>query len=579
MFSPRHPIPLTVFGALALACGLPAQQPNGGRLDHLFDVPATPNNLSELELIDIEDLNGDGVPELLLAQYEAQALGFDEAGVVDLLDGASRSLLHRWTGSQEEQEFGIAVEVVPDQDGDGLQDVLIGSEGWNSDSGRVELFSSAAPFSRLATWNAIQNSEGFGAEVRLLGDLNGDLSPEIAVGAPYWSGVFSNSDGRVYIYELSKPAASGLLYTLDGDVLNPGWVTYGELGRTIEAATDLDFDSVPDLLVAAPGDEDTVFGTSGNVYAVSGATGSEIWSDGGSSFGDTFGWRLQQVDDVNGDGVGEFLVAAPLNAAITSPSGIVYLYSGADGDDLLEIIPEFDFGRFGEGLGAADFDLDGVRDFIIGAPVAARNGAARVGCIEVYSGADFSLLYRQWGERAGSLYGINAHDGVDRNGDGYPEILSWSFEMQGVTFDPRAWVLSGRLNPQVVASDDEVSLSAGGTVAFNLNFSADAAFYAYQVLYSGSGTGPVSIQGLPVPLGYDLNLVRSYLGDFAPYESAFLDMAGLLDNNGRATARLRVPAGAPGSLSGVTLHFAGIARAVWGDWEFSTVAAPVTFRP
>lgn len=562
---------------LFIGSGLSAQQPNGGRLDTLFELPSSANSQSDYVIADMEDLNGDGVPEIVVARAEAEAAGKEEAGTVELLDGATRGLLHQWAGTQEEQEMGVSVEIVTDQDGDGFEDILIGSPGWGNETGRVDLVSSVS-FLTIRSWQGQQAGEEFGEKVKLIGDVDGNGSLEIGVGAPNWTGSASFEDGRVFLYTISKSQASGLVRTLEGDVYGSPFRGYGRFGDEIEAIGDLNQDGRADLIVSAPGNEgaDYFAAVEGWVYGIEGDTGAQLWDAEGESLRDAFGVEVQAVGDLNSDGASEFLVSAPY-AEVFAPwaTGFVLLCDGRTGDDITFFLPEQDFTAFGLGLGAADFDLDGKKDFIVAAPGMDRASADNVGCFLVYSGADYSLMYQKWGELPGSYFGIAATHGVDRNGDGFPEIHCWALSASGPGYDPAGYSVSGKRVSQIAANGDEISRSSGGSIQFSFDFPQEAALYWYQLLYSSAGTGPVEIQGLSVPLGYDLNLVNSYLGN---YPSAFGTPSGLLNAQGDAAATLQLPANSfPPGLIGSTYYFSVLARAVWGDWEYASVAVPVTF--
>jgi FG-GAP repeat protein len=580
VLSPRSLAALSVLGfSLVLAETCIAQQPGGGRLDVYQSFPALPGGYGPIETLDIEDLNGDGIPELLIARSEDSAGGFEEAGILDVVDGASFAVLHRWQGNSEEEIFGSSLAVVDDFSGDGFADILVGSLGWDDYRGRVSLLESRPPYSTLRVWNGETPGSEFGAQVSSLGDIDGDGRDEAVFGAPYWRENFVGSGGKAYVYSLAKSQATGLQYEFLGSDFT-GLDTYNLFGAAIESMGDLNGDGVPDFLVSAPGEDESLFNyTSGEVFAFSGFNGTLIYARDGDSWGDGFGSSLARVADIDNDGVDDFLAGAPFAGGVPGfwETGMVLLYSGATGDDLAEFFADRPFGLFGYSVSSADFNLDGVADFLISAPSLAQGSDPNVGVMYVYSGADHSLMIEQFGPNAGSLGGIQAHAGIDRNSDGVPEIHSWMLRPDGQAIEPMAMIHSGAINPQISASTDMISRAAGGQVVFNLEFPDEASLYWYQLLYSGAGQGPVNIQGLSVPLGYDRNLVDSYMQNYSP---AFKKPSGLLSNQGDAVVTLNLPPnGTPPGLVGTTLYFAGIAKVVWGDWEYSSVSVPVTFTP
>lgn len=54
----------------------------------------------------------------------------------------------------------------------------------------------------------------------------------------------------------------------------------------------------------------------------------------GQRIGDQFGWEMEDVGDVDGDGAGDFAVSAPTNNGGGTQAGRIYIYSGATGAQL-----------------------------------------------------------------------------------------------------------------------------------------------------------------------------------------------------------------------------------------------------
>ena len=88
----------------------------------------------------------------------------------------------------------------------------------------------------------------------------------------------------------------------------------------------------------------------------------------GENIGDTFGWVAADLGDLNGDGVKELLIPAILNGENGPAAGKVYIYSGRD-----QTLLRAHLGNPGETYGysasnAEDVNADGVSDYIIGGP-------------------------------------------------------------------------------------------------------------------------------------------------------------------------------------------------------------------
>ncbi|MCK6527429.1 FG-GAP-like repeat-containing protein [Myxococcota bacterium] len=183
----------------------------------------------------------DGLAEVLLAAPTAELVagsGGDaysaggDTGVVFCFPG----VLGGWTRSQTEAEaggtieggvdgemLGTAMEIVPDLDGDGVAELLLGAPGGYFGGGGISgvLYQvgaeSACAGARSSldadvAWVGVDEGDLFGRYVAALGDVDGDGSPDFAVGAPS-SRLSGEEAGAVWI------VGPGLLVDDDGDGL------------------------------------------------------------------------------------------------------------------------------------------------------------------------------------------------------------------------------------------------------------------------------------------------------------------------------------------------------------------------
>lgn len=184
----------------------------------------------------------------------------------------------------------------------------------------------------------------------------------------------------------------------------PGAQEEGQFGHAVADAGDIDGDGISDLLIGAP-QEDVNATDAGRAYVLSGADGSELLtltSDNEQSEGE-FGYSVDGVGDINGDGVPDFVVGAHRENVNTedqgSDSGRAYLISGADGSILHTLVsPNFDqAGHFGYAVaGVGDTDGDDVPDVLVGAEnedYGTDYDDIEVGRAYLFSGADGSLLH------------------------------------------------------------------------------------------------------------------------------------------------------------------------------------------
>lgn len=151
------------------------------------------------------------------------------------------------------------------------------------------------------------------------------------------------------------------LYARDGDASGD------RLGSAVSGVGDLDGDAVPDILVGVPNHAGLAGPNAGRVYALSGADGAIVYVLDGDKLGDRFGASVAGIDDVNEDGVADFLVGADRadGTGGDGDAGRVYVFDGATGDLLAELIGENTQDFFG-------FAVAPIGDeqflFIVGAP-------------------------------------------------------------------------------------------------------------------------------------------------------------------------------------------------------------------
>lgn len=277
----------------------------------------------------VPDADGDGIADFLLGAYGEAEPGKSSAGHAYLFSGATGTLLRTLVSPRPTFAglFGHAVAGMPDADGDGRGDVLVQSEG--EDKGRVYGFSGAtgALLYSFGSPNAA-TLDGYFAE-RLAGsdDLDGDGRGDFLIGSP----LEDHYIGRAYLY-------SGATGTLLHELQSPNPQTSGDFGANISAVPDVDGDGRPDVGVGAPregpGDAPE---ESGRAYVFSGATGAllqTLISPNEQAFG--YFSAIAGVADLDGDGRGDFFIGASAEESGSSPedAGRVYIFSSGEGEAL-----------------------------------------------------------------------------------------------------------------------------------------------------------------------------------------------------------------------------------------------------
>jgi len=307
----------------------------------------------------LPDRDGDGVDEIV-----AGAPGEER---VRVLSGRSLATLLEIAGPAG-TEFGAAVAVVGDLDGDGAPEVAIGAPLADDGTGRVELRSSLDG-TLLRTLYGDGSAAGFGRSLVDLGDIDGDGSPELAVGTALPSGE-SVGWNPIFLGTIAIVATS------DGRVLarRHGWSGDSQYGNRLATLRDLDGDGRRDVAtIAWQADSSHVRHdfTRPTLELLSGATLAPLRIVDLLPLGEQTSQSLLRcaaLGDADGDGLDDIAVAdagpVPDDHDPGPYDSRAWAVSGATG----HVLREWRSGGapMGEGLCAAgDVDADGCDDLAI----------------------------------------------------------------------------------------------------------------------------------------------------------------------------------------------------------------------
>lgn len=388
------------------------------------------------------DLNGDGISDLVIGAPCATT-GQICAGAAYVVYGKQQGLPNPLNLSAITDASGIVVRgenvfdfvgnsvgVAGDLNGDDFEDLIIGASESSLNASyagaALVVFGTDQGLPGTLNMSELDGSNGFivlgnhpnsstGSSVSGAGDVNGDGFDDVVVGAPF------TLNGSAYVaFGGSQFDGSLSVANLDG---GNGFVINGinegdELGRSVAGAGDINGDGSDDLIIGAAlaGSEGAYAGAA---YIIFGQPQGQLWSptfdpsglDGNNGFVivgqvqfDNLGWSVAAAGDINGDGVGDIIVGAPLADPNGSESGATYVVFGSDqgfasavevaglnGTNGFAIHGAAAGDRSGESVSAAgDINGDGVDDLIIGAPGADPHGDA--------SGASYVVFGKPQGQ-------------------------------------------------------------------------------------------------------------------------------------------------------------------------------------
>lgn len=411
----------------------------------------------------LADVNGDGVGDYMAGAPYSDINGND-SGFVRRYSGATGATIDTLNGPGAEALFGMAVT---NRSGS----FIVGAPGTNNGTGTVYVFTNLGTL--VDSMNGIQAGEWFGASLTTghfyaPGQDDGVL--DFAIGAPFYNSGQILRVGRMEVRNGTPPYNS--LFGKIGP-LEP-WTFFGfslaGLG-TIEAG------ACDGLIVGAHGADPTDPGQA-FVYVYT----TTKYTKTGSENGSQFGFAVGAAGDVNGDGLNDFLIGAPLETANGNQAGRARLYSGATGNVLNTILGSQTFERMGEALaGGSNLNNAGNDDYVVCATGWDGTGidAGRARAVLSNNGFLWTVEGPVRGDRAGSsVAGVG-----DVNMDGYPDYIYGLPEADGP---------GGSFSVQ---RQGRVEVRSGLTGAFIRDFDGDQPNDAFGAAVAACGD--VNLDGVP----------------------------------------------------------------------------------
>jgi len=359
---------------------------------------------------ELGDVDGDHVGEAIVGEpFNGPN---NDSGSTYVFSGHTGRLLYRFDGAPGDWN-GFAMADAGDTDGDGVDDILVGSP--HNGRGHVDLYSGHTGL-LLHRFKGAQAGDSFGWSVSSAGDVDHDGHADVLIGATQLiagagTGYAVIESGRTY-----RP-----IRKLDGEENGD------QFGSGAGWTHDVDRDGIPDQIVGA---RDAGPGDRGRVYVFSGRTGAQLFAIDATRHGHDFGsFFVAGVGDVNGDGTPDLYAADYGDTtngvdAAGNGSGRAAVYSGRSGRRLLAWLGDAAGAGLGPGRSAGDVDGDGHPDLIVGSYLSG-SGAPQAGKVQIFSGANGSLLRTITSTTAGENLGFDAVALGDVNLDGVPdEIVS-----------------------------------------------------------------------------------------------------------------------------------------------------------
>ncbi|MFT5584338.1 MAG: hypothetical protein ACI9VR_001923 [Cognaticolwellia sp.] len=308
---------------------------NGSEADADISVWGANSSDNLGEGVSMGDVNGDGDIDLLIGGHGVSSYGgaaylFLGPITADQTVGVDED--STWDGAAAGDYAGSDVAVVPDTNGDGYDDLLMGASadddmGVNSGTAMLVL----GPASVGGTWGAstaqayVRGGSSYdylGGYVDSAQDFNGDGYGDFIIGAP-------NTSSTSYAAVFYGPV-SGTLRGSNADLYIYSSTTGDAVGKDA-AVGDIDADGTLDIVVGGIGKHDGIFGHARIFYGP--VSGSQSIGDadtiisGPGASSSYFGGALA-LGDSDGDGVLDLAVGAQRDTS-TSGSGATYLFMGS----------------------------------------------------------------------------------------------------------------------------------------------------------------------------------------------------------------------------------------------------------
>lgn len=366
---------LTTAGSVFLYSGL-----DGGLLVRLDGVAA--KNQTGYSVNGAGDVDNDGYDDIIIGVPYADPNGKMNAGAIWIISGLTHALIYKIQGNSPEAQLGFSVDGIEDVNNDGHADFIAGAPlnkvGPLEAAGTVLAFS-GIDGSEMFRIDSPYKKWWFGSAVSDAGDVNGDGTPDFAVGATF-ADVITRNDNAGAAFVFSGLDASLLCQVLGA---NPTDM----LGNAIDRVGDVTGDGFDEIVVGLYLAEPNGRTGAGGAYVIDAFNGTLVHRVIGDAKWDKLGWSACGVGDVDGDMIPDFACGGPTGDGNgLTDSGKVCIYSGATGKKIHMFEGDIADGRLGFAVGSiGDIDGDGRNEVLMSAHRANYAGVGQSGTVWVRS--------------------------------------------------------------------------------------------------------------------------------------------------------------------------------------------------
>jgi hypothetical protein len=296
------------------------------------------------------DVNGDGLADVIVGARQGRSyvvFGQTAATTVNLSAVAAGSGGFAINGQCANDYSGVSVSSAGDVNGDGLSDLIVGAflsdptSLTNAGRSYVVFGKSGTTAIDLSSLTSGSSTAGFvingqcaddysGGEVSSAGDVNGDGLADLIVGADSSDPTSGTDAGRSYVVFGKAGTTAINLSSLTSGSSTAGFVINGQCagdssGNSVSSAGDVNGDGLADLIIGAYSSDPSSGTNAGRSYVVFGQTattainlsavaaGSGGFVVNGQCASDLSGWSVSSAGDVNGDGLADLILGAPVS--------------------------------------------------------------------------------------------------------------------------------------------------------------------------------------------------------------------------------------------------------------------------